>query len=44
MAKIKDNAETVDVIGATAGYEAQLRQMADALRDTLLQRLLSGAI
>jgi len=30
--------------GATVGYEAQLWQMADALRDALLPKLISGEL
>jgi type I restriction enzyme M protein len=32
MAKRKNNLSTANVTGATVGYEAQLWQMADALR------------
>jgi hypothetical protein len=41
MATPKKN---IDTTSATVGYEAQLWQMADALRDTLLPRLISGEL
>ena len=35
MAKRRNNPETGDATGATVGYEAQLWQMADALRGSM---------
>ena len=35
MAKRKNNAKTPEASGATVGYEAQLWQMADALRGSM---------
>ena len=41
MAKRGNSSETA---AATVGYEWQLWQMADALRDTLLPKLISGEL
>jgi len=35
LAKRKNNARSADTTGATVGYEAQLWQMADALRGSM---------
>jgi len=44
LAKLKNNPETLDVTSATVSYEGQLWQMAVALGDMLLPKLLSGKI
>jgi len=44
LAKRKNNAEASEASAATVGYEAQLWQMADALRDALLSNLISGEL
>jgi hypothetical protein len=40
----KNNAQATETTGANIGYEAQLWRMADALRDTLLPKLISGEL
>ena len=44
MPKVKKSSAPASATSANVGYEAQLWQMADALRNTLLPKLLSGAI
>lgn len=44
MAKRKNTTGKSGATSANVGYEAQLWQMADALRDTLLPKLISGGL
>ena len=44
MAKRRNNSEAADATAVTAGYDSQLWQMTDALRDTLLPKLVSGEL